>query len=148
MSSIFCCDSVCPYRPARLSHEDKFESFLVWAKQSQSSPVADSASFFQAPNALPPFAVQFVQQVNYGPIEAKRYFIPSPGTAACGNKIEFLEVVEQDLLVGNFEKLNSYKNFKCSSHNKFFELNLYQKDPINRHHWRLNIARPGGDIDL
>ena len=41
-----------------------------------------------------------------------------------------------------------YKNFTCTSHNKFFELNLYQKDPVNRHHWRANIARPAADIDL
>jgi hypothetical protein len=41
-----------------------------------------------------------------------------------------------------------YKNFKCTLHNKFFELNLYQKDPVNRHHWRANIARPAADIDL
>src|SRR5439155_3048055 len=41
-----------------------------------------------------------------------------------------------------------YKNFKCTSHNKFFELNLYQKDSVNRHHWRANIARPAADIDL
>ncbi len=41
-----------------------------------------------------------------------------------------------------------YKNFKCASHNKFFELNLYQKDPVNRHHWRANIARPAAYIDL
>jgi hypothetical protein len=41
-----------------------------------------------------------------------------------------------------------YKNFKCTAHNKFFELNLYQKDPVNRHHWRANIARPSTEIDL
>lgn len=28
-----------------------------------------------------------------------------------------------------------YKNFKCDWHNKFFKVYLYQKDPINRHHW-------------
>ena len=32
-----------------------------------------------------------------------------------------------------------YKNFKCDAHNKFFEVNLYQKNPINKHHWRANI---------
>jgi hypothetical protein len=32
-----------------------------------------------------------------------------------------------------------YKNFRCSEHNKFFEFNLYKKDPINKHHWRANI---------
>jgi hypothetical protein len=41
-----------------------------------------------------------------------------------------------------------YKNFKCDAHNKFFEVNLYQKNPINRHHWRANLARPSTDIDL
>jgi hypothetical protein len=41
-----------------------------------------------------------------------------------------------------------YKNFKCASHNKFFELNLYEKDPINTHHWRANVARPATEIDL
>ncbi|KAI4142022.1 MAG: hypothetical protein LQ340_007457, partial [Diploschistes diacapsis] len=41
-----------------------------------------------------------------------------------------------------------YKNFRCTSHNKLFELNLYQKEPVNRHHWRANIARPAADIDL
>jgi hypothetical protein len=41
-----------------------------------------------------------------------------------------------------------YKNFKCDIHDKFFEVNLYQKDPINRHHWRATLARPSDDIDL
>jgi hypothetical protein len=46
------------------------------------------------------------------------------------------------------EKTIRYKNFKCTRHNKFFELNLYEKDPVNTHHWRANIARPARDIDL
>lgn len=33
-------------------------------------------------------------------------------------------------------------------HDKFFEVNLYQQNPTNRHHWRANIARPATDIDL
>jgi hypothetical protein len=41
-----------------------------------------------------------------------------------------------------------YKNFKYVDHNRFFELNVYQKDPVNEHHWRHNIARPAGEIDL
>jgi hypothetical protein len=39
-----------------------------------------------------------------------------------------------------------YKNYRCSSHNKFFELNIYEKDPVNKQHWRANIARPAGEI--
>lgn len=30
----------------------------------------------------------------------------------------------------------------------FFELNVYKKDPVNKHHWRANIARPASEIDL
>ena len=41
-----------------------------------------------------------------------------------------------------------YQNFRCSVHDKFFELNIYQKDPVNAHHWRHNLARPGSEIDL
>jgi hypothetical protein len=106
MSSIFCCSSPSPYRPAHLTHEAKFDRFLVWAKRSESSPSAISASFFQDPDNLPPYAVQFVRQVNFGAIESKRYFIPCSQTG--GDENEFVEVTEQDLLAGNFQKLNSY----------------------------------------
>ncbi|KAK4868510.1 hypothetical protein LT330_006712 [Penicillium expansum] len=126
------------YRPRIHGLED--------AKGSESSPSAVSASFFENPDNPLPYAVQFVRQVNFGAIEAKRYFIPHP--EANGDRAEFVEITEQDLIAGNFQKLNSYKNFKCTMHNKFFEVNLYQKDPVNRHHWRLNIARPASDIDL
>ncbi|KAJ5661195.1 uncharacterized protein N7484_000567 [Penicillium longicatenatum] len=145
MSSIFCCSSPSPYRPAHLAHEAKFSPFIAWAKRSESSPSAASASFFQDPDRLPSYAVQFVRQINFGALEAKRYFIPNPEESSGG---DFVEITEQDLIAGNFQKLNSYKNFKCTTHDKFFEINLYQKDPVNRHHWRLNIARPASDIDL
>lgn len=171
MSPIFCYSSIAPYREARLTHEGKFLRFMAWARHSESSsPVTGSDSYFRNPNNnIPEFAVQFVQQVNYGPVEAKRYFIPDTSLAA-GGPSEFLEVTEQDLIIGNFQKLNAlvclsndlpismlqneklnskrYKNFKCVAHNKFFELNIYQKDPLNQHHWRVNIARPGSDIDI
>ncbi|KAJ9144229.1 hypothetical protein NKR23_g6238 [Pleurostoma richardsiae] len=91
----------------------------------------------------PPFAVQLVRQVNYGPLESKRYFIPTEG-----EENEFVEVVEDELIRANFQKLNSYKNYKCEVDNKFFEVNIYQKDPVNKHHWRVNLARPSGSIDL
>ncbi|EED20928.1 conserved hypothetical protein [Talaromyces stipitatus ATCC 10500] len=145
--SSFCCSFITPYREARLMHETKFQRFMAWAGNSQSSPVSNSDSYFRNPNNVPEFAVQFVQQVNYGPVEAKRYFIPDPDSFA-ESQGGFLEVTEQDLIIGNFQKLNAYKNYKCGAHNKFFELNLYQKDPVNQHHWRFNISRPASDIDI
>ncbi|KAJ4031951.1 hypothetical protein NW756_012784 [Fusarium oxysporum] len=33
-------------------------------------------------------------------------------------------------------------------HNRFFEVNLYQKSAINTHHWRATLSRPSRDIGL
>ncbi|KAJ2995490.1 hypothetical protein NUW58_g1252 [Xylaria curta] len=137
MSSIFCCSSIKPYRPARLDHEAKFDHFMRWTESDSVTPANDSSLIGEAP-----YAVQLVRQVNYGPQESIRYFIPVKNDSA------FLEVTEDDLLSVNFQKLNSFKNFKCARHNKFFELNLYQENPSNNHHWRANLERPARDIDL
>ncbi|KAH8168998.1 MFS multidrug transporter [Sarocladium implicatum] len=143
MSSIFCCGSVSPYRPQRLQHEQKFESFMRWARFPRSAS-PEAATDEPPMNRLQPeFAIQIVRQVNYGPLESKRYFIPTDSTNS-----EFVEVTEYDLIQANFQKLNSYKNWKCTEHDKFFETNVYQKNPVNQHHWRHNIARPGSEIDL
>jgi len=90
------------------------------------------------------YAIQVVQQVNYGALESKRYFVATEidGVQA------WHEIQESDLIEANYEKLNAYKNFKCTAHNKFFELNIYQKDPVNKHHWRANVSRPAADIDI
>ncbi|CAH0027374.1 unnamed protein product [Clonostachys rhizophaga] len=141
MASLFCCDGVLPYRPQHLDHEEKFRTFMQWAKFPRDSFVQGDNGYFS--RTSPSFAVQLVKQVNYGPLEAKRYFIPEQG--GTGN---FVEVSENYLIEGNFEKLNSYKNWKCEQHKKFFETNIYQKNPNNKHHWRLNIARPSNEIDL
>ncbi|KAI8721452.1 hypothetical protein NCS52_00592800 [Fusarium sp. LHS14.1] len=144
MSSCFCCDAIRPYRPQYLDHEAKFTSFMAWVhkEESNSAPVPEIKSTDL--NELHPyFAVQLVRQVNFGPLESKRYFI-TLSTASDA----FKEVTESDLIRANFQKLNAYKNFRCDAHNRFFEVNLYQRDPINKHHWRDNLARPATDIDL
>ncbi|KAI3560801.1 hypothetical protein IWW34DRAFT_779075 [Fusarium oxysporum f. sp. albedinis] len=69
----------------------------------------------------PPYVVQLVRQVNYGPLESKRYFIPTDGTES-----DSVEVIENDLIQANFQKVNTYKNYKCQDHNKFFEVNIHQ----------------------
>lgn len=50
----------------------------------------------------PPHVVQLVRQVNYGPFESKRYFIPTDGTES-----DFAEVIENDLIQANFQKVNT-----------------------------------------
>lgn len=103
MSALFCCEAVKPYRPQYLLHQDKFSSFIAWGAFPRTSSVGtqeeDKPSLAET---KPPFAVQFVRQVNYGPLEAKRYFVPVEG-----KENEFIEIIEDDLIQANFQKLNS-----------------------------------------
>lgn len=97
---LFCCSSIRPYRPQHLAHESKFTSFVTWASFPTESRI-DYAANLRVIHA--PFAIQLVRQVNYGPLESKRYFIPHTDTEDIFN-----EVVEDDLIQANFQKLNAY----------------------------------------
>ena len=99
-TTIFCCSSVSPYRPRRLDHETKFTAFTRWALVQKSYPPVDNGSTSTLNGAL--YAVQLVRQINYGPQESIRYFVP----ASDGSN--FAEATEDDLIKSNFEKLNSY----------------------------------------
>ena len=102
MSSLFCCDAIQPYRPQYLQHQDKFNSFMGWSAFPRAAAM-DNDEKPDLAKLKPSFAVQLVRQVNYGPLEAKRYFIPIEGQAN-----EFVEIGEDDLIQANFQKLNSY----------------------------------------
>ncbi|PNP85426.1 hypothetical protein FNYG_01255 [Fusarium nygamai] len=141
MPTIFCCNAIEPYRSQYLSHQSKFNNFLSWGSFPRDSTLDEAQHDLSELN--PSYAVQLVRQVNFGPLESKRYFIPQDSSEG-----QYIEVSEQDLIQANFKKANTYKNYKCRGHNKFFEVNIYQKDPFNKHHWRANIARPAGLIDL
>jgi hypothetical protein len=97
MSTVFCCSSIQSYKSRTLSHESKFAAFMSWAKfPTESSIVPDEA----APSATEAsLAIQVVKQVNYGPLESKRYFVQHNG--------DFSEVNEKWLVDANFEKLNT-----------------------------------------
>ena len=98
MSAIFCCSSISPFRPKQLDHEAKFRSFIYWAGLQTTSLVPVDGSLVSSA----PYAIQLVRQVNYGPQESIRYFIPA------SNGSDFAESTEDDLLDSNFEKVNSY----------------------------------------
>ncbi|KAF7585580.1 hypothetical protein BBP40_010639 [Aspergillus hancockii] len=105
---IFCRSQITPYRPQALEHERKFDGFLIWARVVVTSEVSFSND--NASSAVPEYAVRMISDV------------------------AFTKVTGQWLIEMNFKKVNSFKNFKCTRHNKFFELNLYQKDPANKYH--------------
>ncbi|KAK8137996.1 hypothetical protein PG984_001376 [Apiospora sp. TS-2023a] len=141
MPSLFCCGSIKPYRPQYLLHQDKFNTFMAWAPYPQAaSPVSHDDSMAAFGNGGPSFAIQLVRQVNYGPLESKRSFVP-----ALASSSEFVEVGEDELIQANFKKLNSTTSVTPTIN---FEVNIYQKDPVNKHHWRANVARPASSIDL
>ncbi|KAJ0134625.1 FAS1 domain-containing protein [Fusarium oxysporum f. sp. albedinis] len=122
MSLVFCCDAVEPYRPQYLSHQAKFNKFMSWALLPViSTPENGDGASHDLIQLSPPYVVQLVRQVNYGPLESKRYFIPTDGTES-----DSVEVIENDLIQANFQKVNTYKNYKCQDHNKFFEVNIHQ----------------------
>lgn len=100
MSSLFCCNGIKPYRPQYLSHQDKFTTFMAWSSFPQASSMSDAEKPDLAERSAPPFAIQLVRQVNFGPLESKRYFIPAEDGA-------FVEIAEGDLIEANFQKLNS-----------------------------------------
>ncbi|KAJ4346013.1 hypothetical protein N0V95_005796 [Ascochyta clinopodiicola] len=103
MSSIFSCSSTQGYRNRILFHEPKFQTFKVWANYPKESSVVSSGA---APSSTDvTFAVQVVKQTNYGPLDSKRYFVT-------GSDGVFVEVTELWLIDANFEKLNTFKNFK------------------------------------
>ncbi|KAG8530240.1 uncharacterized protein KY384_004740 [Bacidia gigantensis] len=179
MSSLFCCDSPQPYpRASRTDHDSKFSPFMTAAlgnalltpaprSLALTSPSNDSNTDTTPANldatnpnlntdpegrvTQYPYIIQFVKQINHGPIEAKRYFAPSPNSSDSNITTAappYVELAEADLISASFAKVNTYKNYRCLKHNRFFELNLYEKDPSNKHHWRADVARPAGDIDL
>jgi hypothetical protein len=100
MSVLFCCSSISPYRPRLLEHEAKFRAFMSWASLHKSSVAIGDGSASTVNCAS--YAVQLVRQVNYGPQESIRYFVPSKDSS------DFTETTEDNLIESNFEKLNSY----------------------------------------
>ena len=96
MSSIFCCTNIQPYKSQILAHEPKFREFISWGAYPKDSAVGELTST-PTDNV---FVIQVVRQVNFGPLESKRYFLRT-------GLNEFVEVDEQWLINANFEKLNA-----------------------------------------
>jgi hypothetical protein len=102
MSSIFCCSGVKPYRPQRLDYdrESKFVAFTDWSSFPKSSSVESNVD--EQVDMSNTYAIQVVQQVNFGPLESKRYFVATKHEDSA-----FVEVTEQHLIDANYQKVNS-----------------------------------------
>jgi hypothetical protein len=99
MDTVFCCSSIQPFKPRIIDHEQKFRTFKAWAERAGSTSANSVNSDISILSNGSPYVVQVVRQVNYGPIESKRYFAHGSDT--------YLEVTEKDMIDANYEKLNS-----------------------------------------
>lgn len=102
MPSLFCCSRTQSYKNRTLSEESKFRTFLAWAEYPKESDVNTSPPDVSSTTST--YAIQLVKQVNFGPLEGKRYFV---STTASDDGDGFVEVTEQWLIDANFQKLNA-----------------------------------------
>ncbi|KAF2433792.1 hypothetical protein EJ08DRAFT_647085 [Tothia fuscella] len=99
MSPMFCCIDAKPYWPQRTDHEFKFSEFKSWAMSPDFGGMDKAAAEFTT------YAVQLVQQVNFGRLESKCYFLAVKPEEH--NHQPYIEVQESDLVNANYEKVNS-----------------------------------------
>ena len=86
MSAMFCCSSIKPYRPRVLDHEAEFSAFMSWASLSTTSRVStDDCSAVDSA----PYTIQLVRQINYGPQESIRYFVPASNISLVVRRIGY-----------------------------------------------------------
>ena len=80
-----------------------FTTFMEWASFPKTCEVPSGASgTVNLADTKPDYVIQLVRQVNYGPLESRRYFARVSSGAE-----KFVEVTEKDLIQANFQKLNS-----------------------------------------
>jgi hypothetical protein len=154
MSSIFCCPNTQPYKDHTLSHESKLQLFKLWASYPNESSITEDL----LSTADVTFAVRVVKQTNFGPVESKRYchyrrwrFFRSDRAVAHRCKLpkaEYVSILKREHKEHKCWYKCRFKNYKCTTHNKFLDTNIYQKDPVNAYHWLANIATPATEIDL
>ncbi|KAF4817272.1 hypothetical protein CGCTS75_v012400 [Colletotrichum tropicale] len=109
MCALLCCESLKPYKALRTDHEVRFTQFMAWANDGQPTVIAE-ASKIDGSNRIPLYAIQLVRQVNYGPLESKRYFVKFADYTH-----SYVEGAEDFLIQCNFQKVNSYGTSLSSS---------------------------------
>jgi hypothetical protein len=134
---LWCCAHLQPYKARRTDHDAKFEAFVDWTKcGAETSALCTN------------FVIQFVKNVNFGSVVAKRCFAFDRVTGA------FNEVSESSKM----RSLNSFKNYRCATcdgRGYFYELNLYCADEgpaVSAHHQStrtgVTFVRDAAGIDM
>lgn len=106
MDPVFCCSQITPFKARRIDREEKFRSFIDWAKSLSevSSNPAESTPEISW-DSTSTYVIQATRQINYGALEWRRYFVT---VTKLGGTSTFHEVKEQDIIDANYTKVNSY----------------------------------------
>ncbi|GIQ80688.1 hypothetical protein KIPB_001523 [Kipferlia bialata] len=107
---VLCCSSVRAYKPRRTDYEGKFNAFLAFERGDA------------VPTGLGDFLVQAVKQQNFGPVVSTTCY------RYTGSGFETVPSTS------GYRRANSFKNFICTSHNLYYELNMYTGTGDSRHH--------------
>lgn len=115
----FCCSNRSDYRNIWRNTETTrlIREFMLFTDKGQGSlPLVTSEDY----------AIQAVTKEDFRPTLSTVWYIRS-GTG--------FRVDSTNNSAGTFIRSNDYKNFKCKSHNKYFEVNLYTREvSISYHH--------------
>ncbi|KAJ5365813.1 hypothetical protein N7517_008699 [Penicillium concentricum] len=134
MSNLFCCTTIQLTNLPNPDHDKTFTEFTKWALTTIGN-LTGSTDPSEAS-----VCIQLVRQVTSGPIESVRYFVGS-------DKDNFEEVSEDGILDANFLKMNECKSFRCTQHNRIFDLNLFEPSTGSARRWRSSIAKPLRQIE-
>ena len=115
----FCCSNRSDYRNRWINTETTrmIQEFITFCDNNGEEGTL--------PLTTKSFAIQAVTKQDFGPTLSIEWYIRE-GT---GFKLDPTSNGN-----GMYKRSNDFKNFKCKTHSKFFELNVYTKDGISYHH--------------
>ncbi|EGG21263.1 hypothetical protein DFA_01142 [Cavenderia fasciculata] len=106
-SAPFCCHNLVPFKPTRTARDSVFADLL------------------SGQGNHPDIVYEVKAQVDNGPMISTRYF------KVLSSKIK---EIDRD---NNTNKIHSFKNYKCPTHNRFYGIDLYStREGSNYHHMR------------
>ena len=120
----FCCSNRTDYRNCWVNSKStrQIKEFIEFCDKGAGS----------LPNADESFAIQAVTKKDFGPVLSTEWWIRE-GTG--------FRVDPDNNSDGRFKRSNDFKNFKCKTHTRYFEVNLYDERGVSHHHESTRAGR-------
>jgi hypothetical protein len=116
----FCCSNHVDYKNHWLNTKStqQIKEFITFCNKGE-------GSLPQCSGNDETFVIQAVAKQDFGPTISVEWYIRE-GT---GFRLDSTKNV-----AGKFKRSNDFKNFKCKTHTKYFEVNLYDQEGVSYHH--------------